>query len=117
MTRCTIVSVALLFAGTANAAAQATGTPQPARIARIAKVVFGPRAAVARCIAHYESTDGAHLYNGSSLGVWQIDVSAHPWVDARRVVSDWWYAARVAYRLSDGGRDWHIWGTHRLCGV
>ena len=80
-------------------------------------MVFGARWRVAACIAHFESTDGAWLYNGSSLGPWQVDTRAHPWVDGPRMVRDWWYAARVAYRLSDGGRDWYIWSTHRMCGA
>jgi hypothetical protein len=79
--------------------------------------VFGSHARVAQCIAHFESTDGAHLYNGVNLGPWQINVAAHPWVDRRRVVSDWWYSARVAFRISSGGRSWSPWSTHRLCGV
>jgi hypothetical protein len=70
---------------------------------------------LARCIAHYESTDGAHLYNGPNLGPWQINVTAHPWVNPRRVVTDWWYSARVAYRISAGGRDWSAWSTIDGC--
>lgn len=112
---------AFTTAGTASA-----GVPQPTKIARIAKAVFGSHWRTAACIAHYESTDGAHLYNGywtkggsyiGSLGPWQIEAEAHTWVDARRLITDWWYAAKVAYRLSAGGTDWHIWATHRSCGV
>lgn len=88
-----------------------------ARIAQISREVFGSRARTAECIAHFESTDGAHLYNGSNLGPWQINVYAHPWVDSRRVVSDWLYSARVAYRISAGGTDWSAWSTHGDCGV
>jgi len=79
--------------------------------------VFGARANLALCIAHYESTDGRYLYNGSNLGPWQINVDAHRWVDRSRVVSDWLYSARVAYRISRGGRDWSPWAVHGLCGV
>ena len=79
------------------------------RLAQAARTVFGARAAVALCIAHYESTDGRYLYNGVNLGPWQINVAAHPWVDRKRVVSDWLYSARVAYRISNGGRDWSPW--------
>lgn len=93
------------------------GTPQPARLAQISRQVFGPRWRVAACIAHYESTDGAHLFNGVNLGPWQINVVAHPLVDRRLVVSDWVYSARVAYRISAGGTDWSAWGTHGDCGV
>lgn len=79
--------------------------------------MFGPRWRVAACIAHYESTDGAHLFNWPNLGPWQIDVLAHPWVNRIRVVSDWWYSARVAFRISDGGWNWSPWSTRGLCGV
>ena len=112
MTQVAMILVAAVLA-TPNHAKP--GTPQPARIATISKAVFGRRWRVASCIAHYESTDGAYLRNGSSLGPWQIDTHAHPWVNGRRLLTDWLYAARVAYRLSRGGRDWHIWTTHVLC--
>lgn len=91
--------------------------PQAARIAQISRVVFGDRWRVAACIAHYESTDGAHLFNGSNLGPWQINVDAHTWVNRKKVVHDWTYPARVAYRISGGGRNWRPWTTHRLCNV
>jgi hypothetical protein len=110
----------LLAALTITAPTARPGTwvaPQAARIAQISQRVFGPRWHTAACIAHYESTDGAHLYNGVNLGPWQINVAAHPWVDRKRVVSDWTYSAHVAYRISAGGRDWSPWSTHRLCGV
>lgn len=97
--------------------ARAAGKPQPALIARISRQVFGSRWRVAACIAHYESTDGARLYNGVNLGPWQINVQAHPWVNRSRVVSDWLYAAQCALRISQGGHDWGPWGTHSLCGV
>lgn len=109
---CTVALVVLCVAAPARAA-----RPQPARIAQISRQVFGARWRVAACIAHYESTDGAHLFNGPNLGPWQINVQAHPWVNPRRVLYDWVYSARVAYRISDGGTDWSAWGTHRLCGV
>lgn len=112
-----IIAAAGVLLLTTNSHAATQGRPQPALIARISKQVFGPRWRVAACIAHYESTDGAHLYNGSNLGPWQVNVAAHRWVNARRVVADWWYAARVAFRISSGGRDWSPWSTRRLCGV
>lgn len=96
--------------GAANAARET-------RLQTVAHKVFGKRAGAALCIAHYESTDGAHLYNGSNLGPWQINAVAHPWADRRRLVTDWLYSARVAYRISDGGLDWSAWSTHRLCGL
>jgi hypothetical protein len=81
--------------------------------------VFGGRWQSAACIAHYESTDGAHTVNGTSLSPWQINVTAHPWVNAYRVLRDWLYAARVAWKLSAHGTVWsHAWrNTSRLCGI
>lgn len=90
---------------------------QTTRLQRVAHKVFGKRAGAALCIAHYESTDGAHLYNWPNLGPWQISVTAHPWVDRRRVVTDWLYSARVAYRISKGGTDWGAWATAGDCGL
>jgi hypothetical protein len=98
-----------------NARAVSKGVPRPALIAKISKQVFGPRWKTAACIAHYESTNGAHLVNGVNLGPWQINVRAHPWVNARRLLTDWRYSARVAYRISNGGRDWSAWTTWRFC--
>ena len=95
----------------------AAGVPQPSKLAEISKAVFGAEAPTAECIAHMESTDGAWLVNGDQYGPWQIEQSAHPWVNPWRLIHDWWYAARVTYRLSNGGRDWSAWTTHVLCGV
>ena len=112
-----IAAASVLLLTTNGAIAATAGRPQPALIARISKQIFGPRWRTAACIAHYESTDGAHLTNGANLGPWQVNVSAHPWVNASRLVTDWLYAARVAYRISDGGRDWSAWSTRSLCGA
>jgi hypothetical protein len=112
-----ILCVAVLLLAAPTARSGTRSVPQPARLAAISQHVFGARWRTAACIAHYESTDGAHLFNGVNLGPWQINVTAHPWVDRRRVVNDWWYSARVAWRVSGGGRDWSPWSTHRLCGV
>ena len=92
--------------------------PQPERIAAISHQVFGSRWSAAACIAHYESTDGAHLVNGVNRGPWQVSISAHLWVNAQRLVTDWTYSARVTYRISNGGRDGSAWRTtSRLCGL
>jgi hypothetical protein len=96
-----------------------SGRVQPALIATISRAVFGTRWRSAACIAHYESTDGAHDVNGSSLSPWQINVTAHPWVNAYRVLRDWWYAARVAWSISAHGTVWSgAWrDTSALCGL
>lgn len=111
-----LVAAILVGLGAYTARANA-GVPRPATIARISKAVFGSRWRVAACIAHYESTDGAHLTNGVSYGPWQIDPYYHRWVNTRRLVYDWWYSARVAWIISNHGRDWHQWNTHADCGV
>jgi len=96
-----------------------SGKAQPALIAKISQQVFGTHWQAAACIAHGESTDGAHIVNGSSLSPWQINVAAHAWVNAYRVLRDWVYAARVAYRLSSDGTHWSsAWvTTSRDCGL
>jgi len=87
------------------------GTPQPERLAVISQHVFGQYAPQFECIAHHESTDGANLYNYPNLGPWQIDVQAHAWVNVKRVVSDWWYSARIAWSISDHGQDFSPWAA------
>ena len=69
------------------------------------------------CIARYESRYVLAARNGVNLGPWQINVVAHPWVTSQRLTSSWIYSAKVAYRISAGGRDWSAWTTHSLCGV
>jgi len=83
----------------------------------ITRHVFGRRAKVAWCISYYESRHTLTARNGANLGPWQINVSAHPWVNSRLLTRSWRYNARVAYRISDGGTDWSPWTTHSLCGV
>lgn len=112
-----MAAFALLIAPCVRAGGRIRPVPQPAYIAQVSRHVFGPRWRVAACIAHRESTDGAFLVNGSMLGPWQIDASAHAWVNRWRLVNDWVYSARAAYRISDGGRDWSAWTVHGLCGV
>lgn len=69
------------------------------------------------CISWYESRWELAADNGVSVGPWQVAVYWHPWVNARRLKHSWLYAAKVAYRISDHGRDWSPWATHYLCGV
>lgn len=116
------VSVLLCVCALALAVASASGSVdhpgyQPALLAKISREVFGPRWRSAFCITRYESTYGVNFVNGDQYSPWQIEVSAHPWVNARRLLTDWVYAARVAYRISDGGTDWGAWSTHAKCGV
>lgn len=117
-----LIAGVCMFVGTLSPVARsgtraAAGAPRPALIARISRQVFGPRWRTASCIAHYESTDGAHLYNGPNVGPWQINMDAHPWANPHRLASDWLYSARVAYRISKHGTDWGPWTTASLCGA
>jgi hypothetical protein len=74
---------------------------------RVTRRIFGPRWRSAWCVTYYESRHTLSARNGSILGPWQISVRAHPWADPWRLTHSWWYSARAAYRISDGGRDWY----------
>ena len=84
---------------------------------RITQTVFGPRWKQAVCIAHYESRFTLRARNGPNFGPWQINVTAHPWVNPWKLTHSWIYSAKVAYRISHGGTYWSAWTTHQLCGV
>ena len=60
---------------------------------------------VAWCISYYESRHLLGARNGANLGPWQINVAAHPWASPYLLTHSWRYSARVAYRISNGGRD------------
>ena len=82
---------------------------------RVSKRVFHGRWRIAVCIAYYESRYELGAVNGANRGPWQINVDAHPWVNASRLTSSWRYSAKVAYRISAGGTDWAAWSTASLC--
>ena len=46
--------------------------------------------------------------HGSSLGLFQINRAHWVWVNEKRLFEPG-YNARIAWRLSRGGRDWHHW--------
>jgi len=50
--------------------------------------------------------------NGDSLGLWQINIPAHPEVDKARLF-DAEYNARAALAISHGGVDWTPWTVYR----
>jgi hypothetical protein len=85
--------------------------------ALVSREVFGGRWKSAVCIARQESRFTLRARNGVNLGPWQINATAHPWVNRWLLTHSWWYSARVAYRISAGGADWSAWTTHRLCGL
>jgi hypothetical protein len=41
-------------------------------------------------------------------GYFQVIARWHPWVNLRRLFEPF-YNARVAYRISHGGKDWSAW--------
>jgi hypothetical protein len=77
--------------------------------------VFHHRWHVAVCIAYYESRYVLAAVNGANRGPWQINVTAHPWSNASRLTRSWRYSAKVAYKISDRGRNWSAWSTANLC--
>ena len=91
-------------------------TPDYAAAERVTRRVFGSRWRAAMCIARYESGYELAATNGVNLGPWQINVPAHPWVHPWLLTHSWRYSARVAYRISDGGRNWTAWTTAYHCG-
>lgn len=123
--RCLLLTAALALTLGLGWTRASRAQPQPRLIAHIARVVFGSHWRTAACIARHESTDGAYLTNGywrhglfyGSLGPWQIEAEAHRQYDAKRLISDWWYSARAAYRISHAGTDWSAWTTAPLCGA
>lgn len=106
------VTVALVLPRAAEAS-----PPDPHKAKQVSRRVFGRRWRMAYCEARAESRFELTARNGVNRGPWQISVTAHPWVDARRLTSSWLYSARVAYRISDGGRDWNAWSTAEMCAV
>lgn len=104
-----------------------SGGPQPSprwrncRTARcvpaVVRHVFGPRAPYAlrivRCETGGTMSPRATGDGGTSLGIFQIHYTVHPWVNPSRLF-DPLYNARMAWRLSRHGTDWTPWTCHRL---
>ena len=83
----------------------------------VVRQVFRSRWRKAWCVAYYESRHTLSARNGPNLGPFQINIVAHPWANPWRLTHSWLYSARVAYRISSGGRDWSAWTTASLCGL
>lgn len=64
----------------------------------------------AESVSYTDMTGDASL--GGSYGPWQIHHPSHPEYDTNRLQSDWTYAAKAAYQISDGGTDWGPWTTY-----
>lgn len=92
--------------------------PRPSAVAKVSRLVFGRRWKAAACIAWHESRDELDPpHHNRSRGPWQIDPVAHPWVNARRLTRSWLYSARVAWKISEHGREWSAWTTARSCAL
>lgn len=71
--------------------------------------VFGRHAKQALAVARCESRfDPRAVGDAGERGIFQIHPVHFGWVNERRLWQPL-YNARVAYRLSKGGRDWHHW--------
>ena len=117
-----LAALTLVLAG--GAAGTNGGSYHTALIHQVDVEVFGAaEAPVADCIADHESTEGYYLVNGTQLGIFQINWPYHESItgssraDLARLEHDFRWNAEVAYRVSDGGRDWGPWSTAAGCGV
>lgn len=61
---------------------------------------------------NYEDMTGDENLGGS-YGPWMIHHPSHPEYSTGRLQNDWTYAARGAYKISGGGKDWSPWTTYR----
>lgn len=75
---------------------------------------FGDAANVAAAVAMAESGGNPNAVGdeGTSFGLWQFHMPAHPGSTVARAM-DPLSAARWAYELSKGGLDWSAWTTYR----
>ena len=78
-------------------------------------MTFGEEAAPRACAIAYCETHWNNAAVGLAGELSQFQV--HPiWFrqyDPERLHSDEWYAAEVAYEMSDGGRNWRAWSCGR----
>lgn len=104
-----IALLAILTAMAPQEAPGASSQPPTAR-ARIAIChVFGSRCAAAVRVARCESHLNRYaLGSAGERGLFQIHPVHFGWVDERRLFEPY-YNARIAYRLSRGGRTWRAW--------
>jgi hypothetical protein len=90
------------------------GKAHAATITQQIRANFGPaHDDTALCIANAESRLRPWAISPTGdYGLFQVHLSAHPWVDRRRILTIR-YAIQVAVRLSHRGRDWQPWtGTY-----
>lgn len=82
----------------------------------IAASVGFPDVNVAAAVAMAESSGVVDAIGdrdkGDSIGLWQINVPAHPEF-TRELLFNANYNARAAFVISKGGTDWHAWTRFR----
>lgn len=108
-----VVVFACLTLAVGIAPARASIPADRALALRVSRVVFGVHSATAFCIAGYETGRTYSPFARSSTddhGEWQIHNGLR--IYGRRIY-DIWFNARIAYKMSRGGRDWSRWtGTY-----
>lgn len=95
---------------------QSGGMVRAARSAR--KAGFrGSSLKIALAVAAAESANFTDMTGdenlGGSYGPWMIHHPSHPQYNIRRLQTDWDYAAKAAYEVSRGGRNWGPWTMFR----
>jgi hypothetical protein len=86
------------------------------QLQQLAASVGFPDPALAAAVAMAESGGDPNAYGdaqyGGSIGLWQINVPAHPEYDEQSLY-DPTYNAHAAYSISSGGTNWNPWTTYR----
>lgn len=89
-------------------------------VPNVVRFVFGGRSPYALRIVSCETGGTFNPRTlgdgGDSLGIFQINVVWHhlPWVGPRERLFNPYHNAKVAWRISGGGRDWSPWTCARL---
>jgi hypothetical protein len=101
-----VVGVLLLSVGLGKANAYT-------RARHVIYTVFPPATApaalrVVRCETGDTFNPWARNRSSGAAGYFQVIARWHPWVNLRRLFEPF-YNARVAYRISHGGRGWSAW--------
>jgi Lysozyme like domain len=84
-----------------RALAQQTGFPDPGLAAAVAMAESGGYVGIV-----------GDLDKGKSVGLWQINLPAHPSYDPAKLASSPAYNAQAAYEISKHGTDWSPWSAY-----
>jgi soluble lytic murein transglycosylase-like protein len=86
------------------------------QLQQLAVSVGFPDPALAAAVAMAESGGNPNAYGdpqyGGSIGLWQINLRAHPEYDPQKLYVPK-YNAQAAYAISSGGTNWRPWTTFR----